>query len=541
MAEYDYVIVGAGSAGCVLANRLTASGKHRVLLLEAGGSDRKFWIRTPIGYGRTFYDARVNWMYLTEPDPETGGRVSYWPRGKVLGGSSSINAMVYIRGQPGDFDDWEAAGNPGWGWKDVLPYFQKAENNALGEGELRGIGGPLDVADASGSMHPLCQHYLRGCAELGFQIVKDMNGPVSECVGLYQITTKNGVRASAATAYLWPAMKRPNLRLVTEAHTTRILFEGARAVGVEYVRSGITERVRARRGVILSAGSVNSPQVLQLSGVGPGEVLQRHGIPVVRDMPAVGQNLQDHLGMDYLYRSRLPTLNNELYPWHGKLRAGLKYVLTRRGPLCLSVNQGGGFIRTRTDLKRPNLQLYFSPVSYLKAPPGTRPLMNPDPYAAFLLGFSTCRPLSRGRIEIGSRDPFAPPKIHPNYLTASEDMAELLEGVRFMRKLAATPSMRSIIEEELKPGPAVQSEDDLTADIRLRCGTVFHPVGTCMMGPDARSAVVDSRLHVHGFGGLRVIDASVFPNVTSGNTNAPTIMVAEKAADIVLEDAASGR
>lgn len=537
---FDYVIVGAGSAGCVLANRLTANGRHRVLLIEAGGSDRRFWIRTPIGYGRTFYDNRVNWMYLTEPDPETNARVSYWPRGKVLGGSSSINAMVYIRGQPGDFDDWEAAGNPGWGWKHVLPYFQKAENNALGGGDLRGVGGPIDVADASASMHPLCQVYLRGCAELGFEIVKDMNGPRNECVGLYQITTKNGVRASAATAYLRPAMGRPNLRVVTEAHTTRILFEGSKAVGVEYVRGGQTERALAGREVILSAGSANSPQLLQLSGVGPAALLRRHGIPVVKDMPAVGKNLQDHLGMDYLYRSRLPTLNDQLYPWHGKLRAGLRYVLTRRGPLSLSVNQGGGFIRTRSDLTRPNLQLYFSPVSYLKAPPGTRPLMNPDPYSAFLLGFSTCRPLSRGHIEIGSANPFAPPKIHPEYLTAPEDLAELLDGVRFMRKLAATPAMRSIIEAELKPGPEVQSEEELIEDIRKRCGTVFHPVGTCMMGADVARSVVDSRLRVHGLAGLRVIDASIFPNVTSGNTNAPTIMVAEKAADIVLADAAIG-
>ena len=539
MAEYDYVIVGAGSAGCVLANRLTESGKHRVLLLEAGGSDRKFWVRTPIGYGRTFYDSRVNWMYLTEPDPETGGRVSYWPRGKVLGGSSSINAMVYIRGQPGDFDDWEAAGNPGWGWRDVLPYFQRAENNALGEGDLRGVGGPLDVADASASMHPLCQNYLRGCGELGFEIVNDMNGSRHECVGLYQITTRNGVRASAATAYLRPAMRRPNLRVVTGAHATKILFEGSRAIGVEYVRGGRTERVLAGREVILSAGSINSPQLLQLSGVGPSEVLQRHGIPVVQDMPAVGRNLQDHLGVDYLYSSRLPTLNDDLYPWHGKLRAGLKYVLTRRGPLSLSVNQGGGFIRTRPGLTRPNLQLYFSPVSYLKAPPGTRPLMNPDPYSAFLLGFSTCRPVSRGFIEIGSRDPFGPPKIHPNYLSAHEDMIEQLDGVRFMRRLAATPSMRAIIEAEMKPGRAVQSEEELIADIRQRCGTVFHPVGTCMMGPDPSRTVVDSRLRVHELTGLRVIDASVFPNVTSGNTNAPTIMVAEKGADIVLHDAES--
>jgi choline dehydrogenase len=533
MSDNDFIIVGAGSAGCVLANRLTESGKHRVLLIEAGGSDRRFWIKTPIGYGRTFYDSRVNWMYLTEPDPGTNGRVSYWPRGKVLGGSSSINAMVYIRGQQGDFDDWETAGNPGWGWKDVLPYFQKLENNALGEGEERGVGGPLDVADASSSVHPLCQVYLKGCAELGYQVVKDMNAARGDCAGLYQITTKNGVRASAATAYLRPALRRPNLRVVTDAHVTRILFDGRKAVGVEYSSAGRIERARGRE-VVLAAGAVNSPQLLQLSGVGPEALLRKYGAAVVRDAPAVGENLQDHLGMDYLYRSRLPTLNDELYPWHGKVRAGLRYVLTRRGPLCLSVNQGGGFVRTRPELTRPNIQLYFSPVSYLKAPPGTRPLMNPDPYSAFLLGFSTCRPLSRGHIAIGSPDPFVPPKIHPEYLTAAEDMAELLEGVRLMRKLAATPSMRSIIEAELKPGAAVQSEAELIEDIRQRCGTVFHPVGTCAMGPDPKRAVVDHRLRVHGIEGLRVIDASIFPNVTSGNTNAPTIMVAEKGADLVL-------
>jgi len=531
--EYDYVIVGAGSAGCVLANRLTESGKHRVLLLEAGGSDRRFWIRTPIGYGRTFYDKRVNWMYETEPDPETGGRVSYWPRGKVLGGSSSINAMVYIRGQPGDFDDWEAAGNPGWGWKDVLPYFRKAENNSLGEGEDRGVGGPLDVTDASASMHPLCQVFLSGCAELGYQIVKDLNSSRSECVGLYQITTRKGLRASSATAYLRPAMRRSNLHVITHAHATRILFDGVRVNAVEYMHGSRKALAAVRCEAILSAGAVNSPQLLQLSGVGPAAILQRHGIPVVRDLPAVGRNLQDHLGVDYLYRSRVPTLNDELYPWHGKLRAGLNYVLTRRGPLSLSVNQGGGFVRTRPDLTRPNAQLYFCPVSYLRASPGTRRLMNPDPYSAFLLSFSTCRPKSRGSIEIRSADPFAPPQIRPNYLDAPEDMAELLEGVRLLRRVAGTAAMAAIIAAELKPGVAVQTEMALIDDIRKRCGTLFHPVGTCMMGPDPACAVVDSRLRVHDLAGLRVIDASVFPNVTSGNTNAPTIMVAEKAADIL--------
>jgi choline dehydrogenase len=537
MAEYDYVIVGAGSAGCVLANRLTESGKHRVLLIEAGGSDRRLWIRVPIGYGRTFYDKRVNWMYVTEPDPETGGRVSYWPRGKVLGGSSSINAMVYIRGQVGDYEDWEAAGCPGWGWKDVLAYFKRAESNAFGSDDHHGVGGPLDVADVSASMHPLCQIYLRGCSELGLEVVRDLNGAHGECAGLYRITTRRGVRVSTATAYLRPALRRPNLRVLTGAHVTRILFEGRRAVGVEYARAGRSGQARANGDVILSAGAVNSPQLLQLSGVGPGALLREHGIPVVSDAPAVGHNLQDHLGIDYLYRSRLPTLNNELYPWHGKLWAGLRYVAARRGPLSLSVNQGGGFVRTRGGLSRPNIQLYFSPVSYLNAPPKTRPLMNPDPFPAFLLGFSACRPKSRGFLRIRSSDPFAPPEIHPRYLSEPEDLVEMLDGVRFIRRLAATPAMRALIEEELKPGPRIQAEDALIDDIRQRCGTVFHPVSTCAMGQDRGQSVVDHRLRVHGLSSLRVIDASVIPHVTSGNTNAPTIMLAEKGADMVLNDA----
>jgi len=534
--EFDYIIVGAGSAGCVLANRLTADIACKVLLLEAGGSDRRFWIRTPIGYGKTFYDKRVNWMYTTEPDPGLGGRVSYWPRGKVLGGSSSINAMVYIRGQPGDFEDWKAGGNPGWGWADVLPYFKKAENNEFGADEYHGIGGPLHVADVSREMHPLCAVYLRACAELGFPVVRDLNGAAGECVGLYQITTRNGLRVSAATAYLQPARHRQNLIVATQSHATRLLFEGKRAVGVEYVQGGRKLVARASREVIVSAGAVNSPQFLQLSGIGPGALLARHGIEIVADLPAVGRNMQDHLGIDYLYRSRLRTLNDDLSPWHGKMRAGMKYVLLRRGPLSLSVNQGGGFVRASEAATRPNVQLYFSPVSYTKAPPGKRPLMNPDPFPGFLLGISVCRPESRGFLQIRSPDPFASPEIHPNYLATERDMAEMLDGARLLRRIAATPAMRALIEAELKPGESIQSEADLVEDIRQRSGTVYHPVSTCAMGPDRNHAVVDHRLRVHGVERLRIIDASVFPSVTSGNTNAPTIMVAEKGADLVLQD-----
>lgn len=536
MTEYDYIIVGAGSAGCVLANRLTESGRHRVLILEAGGSDDRFFVNMPIGYGKTFYDPRVNWMYRTEPDPGLDGRIGYWPRGKVLGGSSAINAMVYIRGQRTDFDDWAAAGNPGWGWADVLPYFRRMERHAFGADELHGDAGPLSVTDAAHDMHPLCDVYLEACRQLGIPVVRDLNGAQAECAGLYQITTRNGRRESTATAYLRPARRRANLAVATGALATRVVFEGRRAVGVEYRQDGVLRSARARGEVILATGAVNSPQLLQLSGVGPAALLARHGITVVEDRRGVGRNLQDHLGADYLYRSRLPTLNQQLRPWWGKLWHGARYVLTRRGPLSLSVNQGGGFVRGRDGLTRPNLQLYFSPVSYIRAPAGKRPLMSPDPYPGFLIGWSACRPASRGFIEIAGPDPLQAPRIHPCSLTAEGDIEDMLDGARLMRRLAATPAMAAVIDEELKPGAAVRSDEAMIADIRARCSTVFHPTSTCMMGPDPATAVVDARLRVHGLERLRVIDASVFPAVTSGNTNAPAIMVGEKGADLVLQD-----
>ena len=536
METYDYIVVGAGSAGCVIANRLTADGRHRVLLLEAGGSDRRFWLQVPIGYGKSFYDPRVNWMHRTEPEPSLGGRAGYWPRGKVLGGSSAINAMVFVRGQPGDFDAWAAAGNPGWDWAGVLPYFRRLEDSERPPDAWRARGGPLHVADVSADLHPLCESFLRAGAELGLPRTDDFNGAAHEGVGPYEITTRGGRRMSAAHAYLEPAAGRANLRIVTEALATRLRFEGTRAAGVDYRCGGETLSARAAREVILCAGSIASPLLLQRSGIGPGERLRALGIDVVRDSPAVGRHLQDHLCIDYLYRARVPTLNDELRPWHGKLAAGLRYVATRRGPLALSVNQAGGFVRSRPGLAAPNLQLYFSPLSYLRAPPGRRPLMQPDPYPGFLLSAQPCRPTSRGHLEIGSPDPHAPPRIVPNSLATSRDLDELLEGARFLRRLAAAPSLAAVVDDELRPGRAAQSDDELVADIRQRASTVFHPVGTCRMGPDPGDAVVDARLRVHGIDALRVIDASVFPAITSGNTNAPTIMVAEKGADLVLAD-----
>ncbi len=533
----DYIIVGAGSAGCVLANRLSENGRHNVMLLEAGGDDRRFWIQVPAGYGKTFYDSRVNWMYLTEPDPGIAGRQSYWPRGKVLGGSSSINAMVYVRGQAEDYDDWEHAGNPGWGWEDVLPLFRKMETHPLGASHYHGADGPLHICDPEPDQHPLVSEFIRAGGEAGLPHNRDFNGESQEGVGRYHLTIRNAMRHSAARAYLHPARNRRNLQVVTGTHVTRVLLEGKRAVGVEILRGDKIESIRAGREVILAAGAINSPQLLLLSGVGNARELGALGIPIVHDNPAVGRNLQDHYGVDHYYRSTRSTLNNVLYPWHGKLWAGIRYLLARRGPLGISLNQGGGFFRTRPELDRPNMQIYFQPLSYLKAPPGTRPLMNPDPYPAFMIGVSQCRPTSRGSLRLRSTNPLDPPEIRPNYLDTERDVGETLEGVRFLRTLSQTPTMRRLVAEEIEPGPDVRDEDGLLAHIRNRGGSVFHPCGTCRMGPDDGGNVVDHSLRVHGTANLRVVDASIFPAIPSGNTNAPAVMVGEKASAVMLNDA----
>jgi choline dehydrogenase len=558
MAEYDYIIVGAGSAGCILANRLTASGRHSVLLLEAGGSDRHPWIQIPIGYGRTFNDPRFNWMYEAEPDPTLAGRRGFWPRGKVLGGSSSINAMVYVRGQPGDFDDWSAAGNPGWGWKDVLPYFKKLEDHPWGASEFHGAGGPVRVSDETERVHPLCGIFVSTCERLGIRRTGDFNGAEGEGAGIWQVTISGGVRVSTSSAYLRPALSRPNLALETRAHVTRVLLSGTRAAGVEFVKgrgrppggtpqdagplqgAGALQTALARREVILSAGTINSPQLLELSGIGDPQILAPLGIPVVADLSAVGRGLQDHLAVNYYYRSRVPTLNDELAPLFGKLKAGLRYVLGRRGPLAMSVNQAGAFVRAGEQLARPNLHIYFNPASYSTTTLGARRrLLQPDPYSGFLMSFNSCRPVSRGSLHIRSPDALASPAIYPQALSSERDIADVYVGSRLLRRISATPPLAEVIESELSPGTRIQSDAEVLEDFRQRSGTVFHACGTCAMGPDRSRSVVDARLRVHGIAGLRVVDASVFPNVTSGNTNAPVMMLAEKAADIILRDAAS--
>jgi choline dehydrogenase len=535
--SFDFIIVGAGSAGCVLANRLTASGRHKVLLVEAGGSDRSFWVQMPIGYGRTFYHPHMNWRYMTEAEQTLGGRRLYWPRGRLLGGSSAINAMVFIRGQHADFDAWRDQGNPGWGFEDVLPFFRRMEDNLNGEDAYRGRGGPLSVTSTVPHVHPLCARFIAAGMGIGLPHNSDFNAATQEGVGHYQITTRGGIRASTASAYLRPAMRRHNLKVITGAHATRILFEANRAVGIEYRKGGVAFVAHVRNELILSAGAINSPQLLQLSGVGPGALLQSLGIPAIHAHEGVGRNLQDHLGLDYIYRTNIPTLNNVLRPWWGRVAVGARYLATRGGPLALSVNQAGGFMRSDPDRPRPNLQLYFSPLSYTRPVPGKRQLMLPDREPGFLLGISNCHPKSRGTIEIASADPYQAPLIRPNYLAHPDDEEELVDGALALRRMAASPALSQIITQELQPGSAVADRATMAADLRARSGSVFHACGTCAMGPDDGRHVVDSSLRVHGLAGLRVVDASVFPLITSGNINAPTIMVAEKASDLILEDA----
>jgi choline dehydrogenase len=534
--EFDFVIVGAGSAGCVLAERLSADGRHTVLVLEAGGSDRRFYIQMPLGYGKTFYDPSVSWMYRAEPDPGLDGNADFWPRGKVVGGSSSINALVYVRGQREDFDRWRDAGNVGWGYEDVLPYFKGMEDNDFGADDYHGAGGPLHVTDARNETHPLCEAFFKASEQAGLKRNLDFNGAAQEGVGHFQINTRNGKRCSAADAFLRPALRRANVSLTTDAFVRKIIFDDKRAMGVDYVKGGQTHRVQARREVILCGGSVNTPHLLQLSGIGPAALLSEHGIDVLHDNRQVGQNLADHQGINYTYEANVPTMNQLLRPWWGKLRAGLQYLTLKSGPLSISMNHAGGFFRTSTKHATPNMQLYFQAFSTLRPRPGERPILTPDPFPGFSIGLSNCRPTSRGSISIKSADPSVHPKITANVFSTDHDVGEMLEAVKFIRTIASQSAMKDIIKAEIAPGPSVLSDEDVILDFRRRSGTVYHPVSTCRMGPDPRTSVVDPKLKAHGVSGLRIADCSVFADIISGNTNAAAMMVGAKAADLILAD-----
>ncbi len=528
--DFDYVIVGAGSAGCVLANRLSANGKHSVLLLEAGPADRNLWIHVPLGYGKLFKDSRVNWMYQTEPEPGLGGRRVFQPRGKVLGGSSSINGLLYVRGQHQDYDRWRQLGNSGWGYDDVLPYFKKAENQQRGGDDFHGVGGPLPVSDL-GHPDPLSAAFIAAATETGIPYNPDFNGASQEGTGFFQTTTWRGRRASTAVAYLRPASGRGNLKVEISAKAQRIVFDGRRAVAVEYRGAGGLRTVRARKEILVSGGAYNSPQLLQLSGVGPAELLRKHGIDVALDAPGVGHDLQDHMQVRVVMRCAQPiTLNDVVNSPVRRMLAGARYAAFRTGPLTIAAGTSGAFFKTNARLATPDIQVHFLPFSTDKMGEKLHS------FSGFTASVCQLRPESRGSLRIGSADPMAPPEIRINYLSAEADRTANVEGLKILRKILQAPALKPYVVDEVDPGRKISSDQELLDYCRARGSTIYHPTSTCRMGTDPL-AVVDARLRLRGLEGLRVVDASVMPDLVSGNTNAAIIMIAEKASDMILQDA----
>jgi len=528
--EFDYVVVGAGSAGCVIAARLSENPSNRVLLLEAGGADRDFWLHIPVGYGRTIARSDVNWMFETEPNPALGGRRIFWPRGKVLGGSSSINGLIYIRGQAEDYDLWRQAGNTGWGYEDVLPYFRKAEDQQNGADAWHGTGGPLAVTNLT-ERNPLCDAFIASAEALGIPRNPDFNGRSQEGAGYYQATIRRGRRASASVSYLRPARKRANLTVLTGVAARKVLFEGRRAVGLLARREEAMIEFRARREVILSAGSVKSPQLLMLSGLGDPDVLRAFDIDVVHPLAGVGQNLQDHYGGQITWRCNRPiTMNDIMLSRRRQLMAGLRWLLTRGGPLSVPAGQAGLFTRALPDSATPDLQFLFQTFSGGYYEDG---LFKFSGFANFVC---PVRPRSRGHLTLRSPDPEDSPRMFPNYFSDPTDREIAVRGIKLARKMAQARPLADFVIDEHLPGPATATDGEIEAYLRENGGCVSHQVGTCRMGQDD-GAVVDDTLCVRGVSGLRVADASIMPRLISGNTNAATIMIGEKAADLIRQAA----
>jgi choline dehydrogenase len=527
ITEADFIVIGAGSAGCTIAARLSEDAATRVLLLEAGGEDTNRWIHIPLGFGKTFADPSVNWCYETEPDAGANGRKVFWPRGKVLGGSSSINGMVYIRGQAEDFDHWRQLGNTGWSFDDVLPYFKRAENQQSIRDGFHGTGGPLSVSDVE--KHPIAEAFIDAAMALGFARNDDFNGAAQDGVGYHQTTTRNGRRCSTAVGYLNPARRRGNLAVVTNALSEKIVVDGRRAVAVQYRQGGQLKTARARREIILCGGAINSPQLLMLSGIGPAAHLAQHGIAMVHDLPGVGRNLQDHYSAPIKLKAAQPiTVNDVMLSNFRKLRVGIQYYARRTGPLAMISSPAALFARTRPELATPDIKCSISPFS------ADRPQDGLHKFSGFTMIAYQLRPESRGEIRLKSASPADPPAMIPNYLTDPLDQQTIVAGLKLCREVLAQPQLARFIAEEFQPGPRVASDADLLDYARQRGGTVYHPTSTCTMGTGPM-AVVDPELKVHGIAALRVADASVMPTVISGNTNAATIMIGEKLSDMVRD------
>lgn len=530
-SSYDFIIAGAGSAGCVLANRLSVDSKKRVLLLEAGGKDWYPWIHIPVGYFKTLHNPLTDWSYKTQPDPGLNNRAIDWPRGKTLGGSSSINGLLYVRGQKQDYDHWRQLGNAGWSYEDVLPYFKKSEDQQNGADEFHGVGGGLSVQNMRAKTE-ISEALLDAAEELGVPRNPDYNGEKQEGASYYQQTARNGFRCSTARGFLNPVKSRENLDIVTHALTEKVIIEDGQATGIQVSVKGKPTTYNLKPGgeIILSAGAIGSPQILQLSGIGAGDLLQKFNIPVAKELTAVGQNLQDHLQIRTVYEVNVPTLNARINSLFGRMMMGMEYVLTRGGPMSLGASQVAIFARSHPDLEVPDIQYHFQPLS------AEKPGIEMHPFSGITMSVCQLRPESKGRIDIVSPDPKAYPEIHPNYLATPKDQQTAIDSLKFTRKLVNTNAMKPFVVREHLPGTNIESDEDLLDCARNIAQTIYHPTSTCRMGSDDNS-VVDERLRVHGIKGLRVADASIMPSIVSGNTNAPAIMIGEKAADMILQDA----
>jgi choline dehydrogenase len=528
--SFDYIVIGAGSAGCAVAARLSENGRQSVLLLEAGPRDVNPWIHIPMGFGKTFFNQALNWCFTTEPSSELHGRALYLPAGRVLGGSSSINGLVYTRGQREDFDSWRESGNVGWGYDDVLPFFRKSEGQQHGKNAFHGADGPLSISDMM-ECHPLSQAFVESATAAGFPRNRDFNGALQEGIGSFQVTARNGRRVSSAVAFLKEAERRSNFKLKTNAEVERLLIQNGRVTGVTYALHGGSVAAHARRAVILSAGALNSPVILQRSGIGRVEWLREAGIEVRHELKGVGANLQDHVQARIAIRSRRhPTLNTQVRNPVHLVRMALQYALFRRGPLASAGGQTGGFIRSSQELDRPDIMYFAMPLTSMDLRKGL------DCFPGFSIAICLLRPESRGTVRVRSANPKEAPLIQPNYLHAESDRATLLAGLRVARRITANDPLRGEIEREERPGPSIQSDEDLLAYIRATASSVYHAAGTCKMGTGA-DAVVDAKLRLRGLDGLVIADASIMPTIVSAPTNAAAIMIGERAAAFLMEEA----